>query len=164
MSRQHACGQSALPRQTGPATLNTETNQAMKPYPNLMRQIQRLGAFAVLLGLAAGCASSRVDISSPRATTTTAVALTGKNYRLIKPAARGRSYGFKLLGIIPLAGPTAASARQRLYASVTEPLAGKAVAIANQMEDRSNLYLILFSIPKLTITADVIEFVDEGEK
>jgi hypothetical protein len=43
-----------------------------------------------------------------------------------------------------------------------EPLTGKAVALADQMEDRSTLYLILFSIPKVTITADVIEFVDSS--
>jgi predicted component of type VI protein secretion system len=127
-----------------------------------MRRIQRLGAFAVLLCLAAGCASSRVDVRGQ--STTTAVTLTGKNYRLIKPGAKGQSYGFKLLGIIPLASPNAASARQSLYGSVTEPLAGKAIAIANQMEDRSTLYLILFSVPKLTLTADVIEFTDKTEK
>jgi hypothetical protein len=34
------------------------------------------------------------------------------------------------------------------------------VALANQTEDRSSLYLILFSIPRVTITADVIEFTD----
>ena len=31
------------------------------------------------------------------------------------------------------------------------------------LEDKSTLYLILFSVPKLTITADVIEFVERDE-
>ena len=62
--------------------------------------------------------------------------------------------------ILPLGSPTYATAKQSLYQSVGEPLTGRAVALANQTEDRSSLYLILFSIPKVTITADVIEFID----
>jgi hypothetical protein len=31
------------------------------------------------------------------------------------------------------------------------------------MEDRSLLYFILFSVPKITMTADVIEFTDRAE-
>jgi hypothetical protein len=41
--------------------------------------------------------------------------------------------------------------------------AGAAVALTNELEDKSTLYLILFSVPKLTLTADVIEFVDRDE-
>ena len=95
--------------------------------------------------------------------TTTAVALNGKNYRLIQPGALGKSYGFRLLGILPFASPHFATARADLYRSVSRPLTGKAVALANQLEDKSTLYLLLFSVPKLTITADVIEFVDKDE-
>jgi len=45
---------------------------------------------------------------------------------------------------------------------VEEPLTGRAVALANQLEDRSTFYLILFSIPKVTITADAIEFTEKN--
>jgi hypothetical protein len=90
--------------------------------------------------------------------TSTTVNLTGQNYKLIKGGARGESRGFRLLGVIPFASPTHASAKAHLYESVGEPLTGKAIALMNETEDRSLLYVILFSIPKLTVTADVIEF------
>jgi hypothetical protein len=115
----------------------------------------------LLLLLGAGCASSHVEMRGQ--STTTSVALNGKNYRLIKPGALGTSYGFRLLGILPFASPHYAVARSKLYGSVEQPLSGRAVALTNELEDRSALYLILFSVPKLTITADVIEFVDKDE-
>ena len=77
----------------------------------------------------------------------------------------GKSRGFWLL-FIPIADPSYADAKASLYRSVEselkpgETLTGKAIALANQTEDRSSLMLILFSIPKVTITADVIEFTD----
>jgi hypothetical protein len=37
---------------------------------------------------------------------------------------------------------------------------GKAIALANQTEDESCIYLILFSIPRVTISADVIEYTE----
>jgi hypothetical protein len=120
-----------------------------------------LCAASVALVLAAtGCSSSRVEMGQ---STATSVALTGKNYRLIQPGAQGSSHGFRILGIIPIASPHYADAKQKLYASVSEPLKGRAVALSNEMEDRSVLYLILFSVPKLTVTADVIEFTDQPE-
>jgi hypothetical protein len=36
------------------------------------------------------------------------------------------------------------------------------VALTNKTEDRSTWYLILFSIPEITVTADVIEFTDKA--
>ncbi len=62
-----------------------------------------------------------------------------KNYRLIKPGAMGTSHGFKLLGIFPLASPHHSTARSKLYASVDQPLTGKAVALTNELEDKSTL-------------------------
>jgi len=59
--------------------------------------------------------------------------------------------------------PALRGRQTKLYASVSEPLKGRAVALSNEMEDRSVLYLILFSVPKLTVTADVIEFTDQPE-
>jgi hypothetical protein len=106
---------------------------------------------------ASGCSSNRIDMRQPSMTT---VSLQGKNYRLVKAGAMGTSHGFRLLGILPFANPHHAIARSKLYASVQEPLTGKAVALTNELEDKSTLSLILFSVPQLTITADVIEFVD----
>lgn len=117
--------------------------------------ISYLMAAAVLLGLLSGCTNvGHISESG------TSVSLAGNNYRLLKPGASGHSSGFRLLGIIPFASPNYAGAKASLYKSVGQPLTGKAVALANETEDRSTLYLILFSIPKITITADVVEFID----
>ncbi len=112
----------------------------------------------MLISAVSGCSS----VGEMRGGTTgTDVQLNQKNYKLIKAGAIGHSYGFKLLGILPFDSPTAAAAKADLYKSVGEDLTGKAAALANQTEDRSSLYLILFSIPRITYTADVIEFVDQ---
>jgi hypothetical protein len=92
------------------------------------------------------------------------VTLEKKNYRIIKVAAKGESSGFKLLGFIPFASPTYAEAKESLYESISQPLEGRAIALVNQTEDRSYMYFILFSIPKITLTADIIEYLDETGK
>jgi hypothetical protein len=130
----------------------------MKPHEMIFKRLALTGTCSILLCLAAGCASSRIE-NRPQGAAT-AVSLSGKNYRLIQGGAKGESYGFRLLGLIPFASPHYADAKRALYASVHEPLTNKAVALANEMEDKSTVYLILFSIPQLSITADVIEFTD----
>jgi hypothetical protein len=90
--------------------------------------------------------------------TATDVRLSENNYRVIQPGARGGSSGFSLLGFIPITSPSYATAKARLYKSVGQDLKGRSIALANQTQDRSTLYLILFSIPTVTVTADVIEF------
>lgn len=96
--------------------------------------------------------------------TETSVNLLGKNYRLIEGGAKGTSHGFALLRIIPIVSPHYADAKHDLYASVQEPLTGKAISLANEMDDRSTTFLILFSVPTVTVTADVIEFTGPSEK
>ena len=114
-------------------------------------------ALSVLsLAFLTGCSSE----GEFRQSTGTSVALAGNNYKLIKEGVTGTSSGFKLLGLIPITSPTHASAKASLYKSIGIPLTGKSVALANETEDRSSLYLILFSIPKITITADLVEFTD----
>jgi hypothetical protein len=90
-----------------------------------------------------------------------AASLTKKNYKVVKVGAKGESSGFRLLGFIPFSSPTMSEAKEGLYSSVGTTLEGKAIALVNQTEDRSSMYFILFSIPKITITADVIEYLDE---
>jgi hypothetical protein len=95
--------------------------------------------------------------------TQTQVNLTHANYKVIKAGAEGRSYGFRfLLGIIPITAPSTAAARADLYRSVGESVNGKSAALVNVTEDRSTTWLLLFSIPKLVITGDVVEFTGEG--
>jgi len=92
-------------------------------------------------------------------TTGTTVDLSKKNYRIVKLNAIGQSRGFKLLGIIPIVSPRYTKAMKDLYskADISE---GKARALINIAQERSSTYLILFSITKLTIKADIIEFLD----
>jgi len=104
----------------------------------------------------AGCASTG---DFPHVTGTS-VDLSRKNYRVIKSNAVGESTGFSLLGFIPLASPRYTEAMTKLYAEAGLK-EGEAQALANVSQEKSSTYLILFSIPKLTVRADVIEFQDE---
>ena len=111
---------------------------------------------ALSLALLTGCSSE----GEFRQSTGTSVALAGNNYKIIKTGATGRSSGFRFLGILPITSPTHSGAKASLYESLGIPLTGRSVALANATEDRSSLYLILFSIPRITVTADVVEFID----
>lgn len=130
----------------------------MKQNQNVIKRLLSLAALSVVSLLLPGCASKGEFRGQ---STGTQVSLAGSNYKVIKAGATGQSSGFKLLGIIPLASPNYGEAKDALYKSVGEPLTGRSVALANQTEDRSSVYLLLFSVPKVTITADVVEFTDK---
>ena len=85
--------------------------------------------------------------------------LSKNNYRVLKANVRGTDKGFWLLGFIPFVSPNYADAMKSLHEKVD--MEGKPAALANVSKDRSYLYLILFGIPKITVTADVIEFTEE---
>ncbi|MEI6082889.1 MAG: DUF6567 family protein [Verrucomicrobiota bacterium] len=116
--------------------------------------ISLFGAIAFVTG----CSTSSGNFDQKTATD---VRLAGNNYRLIKGGAIGTSAGFRFLGFLPITSPSYSVAKQRLYKSVGEDLRGRSIALANQTQDSSQLYVILFSIPRITVTADVIEFVDQ---
>lgn len=84
------------------------------------------------------------------------------NYVMLYPAAHGTSSGFRLLGVIPFSSPTHGKALSDLYSKV--PTQGKATSLVNMSQEYSSAYFILFSIPKITVTADVIEFNKALEK
>jgi hypothetical protein len=144
-------------------------SRLIKPH-KLLQQNMKIKKFALLLAslsvittiMATGCASTRVDNSTP--STETQVSLNQGNYRVIKAGATGSSYGFRfLLGIIPITAPSTAAARTDLYNNVGESVNGKSIALVNVVEDRSTTWLLLFSIPKVVITGDVVEFTEEGK-
>ena len=85
--------------------------------------------------------------------------LSKDNYRVIDASVRGTDKGFWLLGIIPIVSPSYGDAMESLHDKVA--MEGRATALVNVSKDKSTLYLILFSVPKITVTADVIEFLDE---
>lgn len=107
-----------------------------------------------IIALVTGCASE----GNYKNSNATGVNLAGNNYRIVKAGATGSSSGFYLLGLIPFASPNYGDAKARIYQNVPETLTGRSIALINQTEDRSVIYLIFFSVPKVTITADVIEF------
>ena len=116
---------------------------------------------SILLCVATGCSSTRVENNA--SSTQTQIDLNHANYKMVKAGAEGRSYGFRLLlGIIPITAPNTAAARSDLYSQVGESVNDKSVALINVTEDRSTTWLLLFSIPKLVITGDVVEFTGEG--
>jgi hypothetical protein len=125
-----------------------------------MMRLISTSIFALLLLLlvlgSSGCVSNRSG-SMPQSTATE-VSLKANNYKVLKAGARGKSVGFSLLGILPIVTPNYADAKSDLYTSVGQPLEGRSVALANQTQDASTIYLILFSIPKIVITADIVEF------
>jgi hypothetical protein len=111
---------------------------------------------ALLLALLSGCGSSPNIL--PLATNDT-VTLSRGNYKMIKAGARGVSGGFSIL-CFPFGSPTYAEAKANLYASLGQKLEGRSIALINQTCDSGGLGLILVSFPNITITADVIEFID----
>jgi hypothetical protein len=120
------------------------------------KSVLLFGALCAAILITTGCASTRVD-SNP--STQTEVTLTHANYKMLQAGAEGRSYGFRfLLGIIPIAAPSTADARADLYHNVGQSVNGRSVALINVTEDRSTTWLLLFSIPKIVITGDVVEF------
>lgn len=118
-----------------------------------MREVLTSVLAAVIL---AGCTANSAGNMS--GSTGTDVSLRGNNYKVVKAGARGESSGFYLLGFIPISSPNYADAKAKLYDSVGQSLEGRPVALANQTQDKSTLYLVLFSIPKITVTADIVEF------
>jgi len=120
----------------------------------LLMVVGLAGAVVVL----AGCASNTTEVSSP--STQTAVNLSQNNFRVIKAGAVGTSHGFRLLGIIPFAGANETDARADLYRHLGQSLEGKSATLANTTYSKSTVYLILFSVPKVTVEADVVEYLN----
>jgi len=141
--------------ETGRCQYLTGTKTALK----MNRKILSIAVCSVFMAILTGCSS---EGTMKGGHTDTQVSLAGKNYKVIQAGVMGHSSGFRLLGIVPIISPNYASAKASLYKSVGQPLTGRAVALVNQTEDRSSLYLILFSIPRVTITADIIEFTDNA--
>ena len=120
----------------------------------LTKLLLSLTALLTASGSLIGCSSNGVMPQS----TATAVSLKENNYKVIKAGARGHSTGFYLFGLIPIVSPNYADAKSSLYTAVGEQLEGRSIALANQTQDHSTIYLILFSIPRLVVTADIVEF------
>jgi hypothetical protein len=128
----------------------------------------KLKLFAVcFVLLAAGCASAPLvaPLLNPASEPAqflmgTRVDLARGNFKVLKPDLIGTSKGFKLFGIIGLKSAKPTEALSQLYATAKlQP--GRAQTIANIMYQRTSSYFVLFSIPRISVRADLIEFTEE---
>lgn len=87
--------------------------------------------------------------------------LEDRKFKIIKARARSVKYGFRLLGFIPIVHPSHSDAVQEIYDSAGQSFEGRAVTLANHTQERTGNWFVLFSVPKLTVTADIVEFVDD---
>jgi hypothetical protein len=116
-------------------------------------------AFSLLLLFTYGCTSVR---PLPQATMTS-LDLARMNHRMIKSNLVGTSYGFNLLGILPLALPRYNEAMDQIYLQAGN-LDGKKIVLANATMERTAIWLILFSVRSLTVRTDIAELLDDNKK
>jgi hypothetical protein len=88
----------------------------------------------------------------------TTVKLEQANFTTVKTNLVGQSKGFALAGIITIVPARFSTAMDQLYAQ-TDIRPGRAQTLANVVVERSSTYLILYSIPRVSVRADVVEFV-----
>ncbi|MDD5269168.1 MAG: hypothetical protein PHO08_18960 [Methylococcales bacterium] len=112
-----------------------------------------LPALPALSGLIPGASGTHI-------LTTTKVNLSRKNFKLVNANVVGSSVGFSLLGLFSLKSPSYEEALTQLYRSADVSV-GKPQALVNVMHEQTSTYFILFALPKITVRADVIEFIDD---
>lgn len=117
-----------------------------------MRAIFTLSVAAMLTGC-----TGFGDLPFGNSTTTH---LERANFRVVKANARGEDSGFYLLGVLPLREPSITDAVDALQSGIRTE--GRAVSLVNVTQERRNGYFVLFSISKLIVRADVIEFLPES--
>ena len=119
------------------------------------REALLIATSLALIVASSGCTSSGTFPS----TSSTSVDLSQANYRVVKSNAVGKSSGFKLFMFIPIV-PTRYSKAMSDLQSQAGIAEGTAQAMVNVTQEESSLYLLLFSIPTLTVRADIIEFTE----
>jgi hypothetical protein len=131
------------------------------------RLLSKLLACLILVAILGGCAAT-----SPMATSfiglpgfaaldvrsQTEVTLAEPNFVLVKTNLTGASKGFSLLGLLTIVPPKFDTAFGRLYAQA-EMQPDRPQTLANVVLERTSSYWILFSIPRCSVRADVVEFV-----
>lgn len=124
-----------------------------------------LALAAVVLGLLSSCNHTTEMLHDRHLTTP--ISLDRDDVKLVVGRARGTSTSFHLLGIFPLWLPCSESdAIDDMYEycrQLGEAPEGKARTFANtNIEHRPN-YFILFSLPQLRATGDLVEFTGKGD-
>jgi hypothetical protein len=124
-----------------------------------------------LLGLAAlcsGCAAlSLLPVSSlvgsPNANAleihnTTEARLQEKNFLVVRTNVIGQASGFSLLGILTIVPARFNKAMGRLYAHA-QMETGHSQTLVDIVMEQDSINFILFTLPRISISADVVEFV-----
>jgi len=122
--------------------------------------------FIAAVGLL-GCASLAgvpSGVLSPAATpagvtmVSTRTDLSQANYRVVRTGVKGESRGFVLLVFFNVVPTSLSDAMDRLYdAAGLEP--GGSWALANAVIEQQSRSFLLFSLPRVRVRADVVEFV-----
>lgn len=89
--------------------------------------------------------------------TSTTVKLEQANFVTLKTNVVGMDKGFALFGIITMVPARFSLALDQLYERA-EMRPGRPQTLANVVAERSSTFLILYSIPRVVIRADVVEF------
>ena len=91
----------------------------------------------------------------------TSVRLTQENFVLVRTNVVGRSKGFSFLGFITIKPATVTKAMNRMYASA-EMKQGQPQTIAHLTIEQTSSYWVLFGIPKVEVSGDVVQFRPEA--
>lgn len=129
--------------------------------------MQKVIALLGVLLLTGGCASvatlpSTFSSLNPSSASLeihnqTEVKLTEGNFVVVKTNVVGYAHGFSLLGFITVSPARFETAMGRLY-SKAEMESGKSQTLGNLIVEKTSAYWVLFSIPRVSVRADVLEF------
>jgi hypothetical protein len=120
----------------------------------MIKKITTITSLAATSLLLTGCQSVGSFNGGASATT---VSLDQANYKIIKAGATGEAAAYRWFGLFPITSPYA-TAKEELYKSVGENLTGRPIGLANTTWDQTSANLVLFSMTKIKVTADVIEY------
>jgi len=136
----------------------------------MLKQLAIFVAGTAFAALSSGCAAGLAEASASGSSlltpnsaflevhSQTMVTLDKPNFVVVKANNVGQSGGFALLGLITIVPPRCNTALSRLYAEA-EMQPGRAQTLANVLVERTSSYWFLFSLPEITIRADLVEFV-----
>ncbi len=127
-----------------------------------------LSALFALLGfvaLVSGCAAvvpfasmlGSPNVSALQIQNNTEVRLQQKDFIVVKTNVVGQCKGFSLFGVVTIVPAAVTTAMNRLYTQAAmQP--GRSQTLANLIMEKDSTFLLLFSIPRTSVRADVIEF------
>lgn len=124
-----------------------------------------LATAALLLTSCGSVGSSTTNLSGDRVKTAT-VDIGRPDVKLIYGSAQGISKGFKLLGFITFKDAKEGEAVRNMYQDARNagaPPEGAARTFCNTAIHTSSNYYILFSIPEVTCTGDLVEFTGSAQ-